>query len=277
MDVKITFSARFHYREGLSIVPHSHLDNQIQLVYGGTARSRLNDEEFSISSGDILFVRKGDFHAYTVTSPEGMRTMEVKFVTQDPSVQTLLDGVPSLFQDVDQQLFNVFTQIVLEGQRQNIEYKCMSEVLLMQVIIISARICARKAITAFETGSPIARSVQEGLASSVIDLVDDFIAHNINRSFSLQEVADGCGYSKDQIYRTIHKEKGMSAISYINRRRFDRARDMVKHTDLSLSEIAWNLGFENLQYFSRFFRRYAGTSPSDYCAKVRDTVRIKYL
>ena len=74
----------------------------------------------------------------------------------------------------------------------------------------------------------------------------------------------------------VKKETGMTAIQYISKLKYDQAKKMIQHTELSLSEIAWNLGFGSLQYFSRFFHEHSGLSPSEYMAKVRNTVRTDY-
>ena len=92
----------------------------------------------------------------------------------------------------------------------------------------------------------------------------------------MSELAKGCGYNQDFLYRMIKKETGLTAIQFVNKVKYDQARKLIQHTELSLSEIAWNLGFGSLQYFSRFFREHAGISPSDYMSKVRNTVRIDY-
>lgn len=56
----------------------------------------------------------------------------------------------------------------------------------------------------------------------------------------------------------------------------NRLRKLIQHTELSLSEIAWNLGFDTLQYFSKFFKEHAEISPSEYLEKTRHKVRTDY-
>jgi AraC-like DNA-binding protein len=45
------------------------------------------------------------------------------------------------------------------------------------------------------------------------------------------------------------------------------ARRLLKYTDKSIKEIAFEIGFEEIQTFSRFFKNYEGVSPSDFREK----------
>jgi len=58
--------------------------------------------------------------------------------------------------------------------------------------------------------------------------------------------------------------------------KFEHSLSLIQNTELSLSEVGWRLGFENLQYFSRFFKMHGGISPSEYISKVRHTTRTDY-
>lgn len=276
MDCKITFSGRFHYRMGGGVALHQHTDDyQIQLVYGGSASIGVDDTRFVINSGDIVFLRKDCRHVFNVISPEGMKTLEIKFMTDDPDLIAQFDNIDTLFQDRDRQIFNIFSHIVLEGQRKVLAYKMMSNALLLESLVLMSRICSDRSVVAFDS-TTVRPDMPAGKLSPVIESANEYIYRNINRNFSLKELADGCGYNQDYLYRTIKKELGMSAVQYVNHLRFEQAKRLIQHTELSLSEISWNLGFESLQYFSRFFKQHAKVSPSEYSAKVRKVIRTDY-
>lgn len=62
----------------------------------------------------------------------------------------------------------------------------------------------------------------------------------------------------------IKKETGRTAIDYIQQKMMDLAKDMLVRRDLSIGEIAYYLGYQYPQYFSRAFKKIAGCSPNDY-------------
>jgi AraC-like DNA-binding protein len=167
------------------------------------------------------------------------------------------------------------SRIVLEGQRRASYYKEMSNSLLLECIFLMSRMSHRASVSIFET-SFRDRPEPEKHTADLLDLVNGYIAKNLHVKITPADMAAACGYNQDYLYRFIRKKTGVSAVRYINQKKFDRAKELIIHTELSLSEISWNLGFETLQYFSRFFKDHAGIPPSEYSRKVRATVRTDY-
>lgn len=275
MDYKLTFSGRFHYRCGGGVSFHQHRDDyQIQLVYGGSANIRINSEIIHVTSGDVVFLKRGSYHEFFVDSKNGMRTLEVKFRTEDSELIALLDKISTCIRDEGERLFGIFSQIVMEGYRQVFPYKAMSNALLLECIALMVRISQSEKISSLDATSPSTsdRSKQSQLVADVTE----YISLNIGKHITINDIAKGCGYSSDYLYRVIKRETGRTAVQFVNNLKFKQAKRMIQHTELSLSEIAWDLGFSSLQYFSRFFRQHAGVSPSEYMTKVRSLIRTDY-
>ena len=68
----------------------------------------------------------------------------------------------------------------------------------------------------------------------------------------------------DYLSWLFHRETGMTLTRYINSLRLNRAVDLLKNTDYSVSEIAWICGYKNPAYFSRIFSREYGKSPGKF-------------
>ncbi|QQO10814.1 AraC family transcriptional regulator [Breznakiella homolactica] len=274
MDYKLTFSGRFHYRCGSGVSGHYHPeDYQIQLVYSGEAEAHVNGKPYRLKKNSIMLIPKGSAHDFHVISEDGMKTVEVKFVSDDPGFTELISGLDMVMAD-DGSIFEILSRVVLEGQRKISYYREMSNALLLECLLMMYRMAHRNSIPVFEVSK---LSKGEIIKNDILlDVIDDYIEKNIHKRFSLADVAKACGYNQDYIYRLIRKKTGLSAVQYINEKKFDRAKQLIMHTELSLSEIAWNLGFETLQYFSRFFKEHAGISPSDYSKEVRSTIRTDY-
>jgi AraC-like DNA-binding protein len=274
LEYRLTFSGRFHYRGGSILSSHYHSDFQIQLVYSGGGDCHINGTQYKIHQGTIIVVPKGSFHDFRVTNPKGMKTVEAKFVSSDPAMETIISQLEFPMED-DGTIFNIMSRIVLEGQRRTFYYKEMSNSLLLECIFLMFRMTHHAPDSVFETSS-WNRSEPEKHTEDLLGLVDNYIAKNIQIKISPADIAAACGYNQDYLYRFIRKKTGVSTIRYINQKKFDRAKELIIHTELSLSEISWNLGFETLQYFSRFFKDHAGIPPSEYSNKVRATIRTDY-
>jgi signal transduction histidine kinase/DNA-binding LacI/PurR family transcriptional regulator/AraC-like DNA-binding protein len=79
-----------------------------------------------------------------------------------------------------------------------------------------------------------------------------------------RDIAQHVGMVEDHLTHCFRQELGMTPITYLNRYRINRARHLLKHSELSITGIALEVGFSESSYFSRVFRRETGMSPESY-------------
>ncbi|HSI64469.1 MAG TPA: helix-turn-helix transcriptional regulator [Candidatus Saccharimonadia bacterium] len=68
----------------------------------------------------------------------------------------------------------------------------------------------------------------------------------------------------------MREEVGVTAGHIIRDRRLLDAKRQLSHSDLDVSEIAYDLGFKDPSYFSRFFRRETKCTPAEFRAEIRE-------
>jgi AraC family L-rhamnose operon transcriptional activator RhaR/AraC family L-rhamnose operon regulatory protein RhaS len=84
------------------------------------------------------------------------------------------------------------------------------------------------------------------------------------RRWTLQELAAAAHMSESSLLATFKDATGQSPIAYLIQLRIQRATELLRHGDQSISEIAFSVGFEDSNYFSRQFRKSMHTSPREY-------------
>jgi AraC-like DNA-binding protein len=91
-----------------------------------------------------------------------------------------------------------------------------------------------------------------------------YLHGNFARPLSRAEIAAEIGVNEDYLSRVFSRELGLSPWDYLNRYRILRAKELLRHSDASMSAIARLVGFADAAYFSRVFHKLSGTSPSAY-------------
>lgn len=92
----------------------------------------------------------------------------------------------------------------------------------------------------------------------------DYITHNYAEDITSSSAAMEFNISKSYFCRIFKQNFGQSFQNYVNMYRTEKAKVMLKTTNLPISEIALQVGFNSFSFFSKTFREYSGVTPSEY-------------
>lgn len=104
---------------------------------------------------------------------------------------------------------------------------------------------------------PTHTSVQTGI---------DYIAKHYAENVTIQQVADALNFSPTYFSRIFKKETGHNFVSYLTFVRIQKSVRFLRHTNHTIEQIAFELGFNTPSYFSTIFKKVVGLSPSEYRA-----------
>jgi transcriptional regulator GlxA family with amidase domain len=102
----------------------------------------------------------------------------------------------------------------------------------------------------------------------------NFIEEHCAEEISLAQVAKAANTSANYFSEKFKEATGTNFVHYVARTRFDRAAALLSDRDLRVSEIAFATGFQSLSQFNRVFRKFAGKSPTEYRADLRNGHRV---
>ena len=103
----------------------------------------------------------------------------------------------------------------------------------------------------------------------VIQDIEKYIEENLDKKLSLTDIAESIHMNKSYISRMFKEKAGENLFDYINKRKIEKAKQLIKNNELRMYEIAINVGMEDTAYFSRVFKKYEGISPSEYQKELR--------
>jgi len=96
----------------------------------------------------------------------------------------------------------------------------------------------------------------------------DYIHSNIHTPISIGELANYSFLTKDHFIRLFKKQMDCTPGKYINRKKIEKAQLMMLIGDHNIQELAYHLGFENVSYFNRLFKKLTGENPSTYKSRL---------
>ena len=95
-------------------------------------------------------------------------------------------------------------------------------------------------------------------------LAKEYMQENFWRSLTLEEVSAYVGFNASYFSNLFKRETSMNFLEYLTTLRIDHARERLMKTDDSVNEIADAVGYSDVKYFSRIFKRSLGLSPNKF-------------
>jgi AraC family transcriptional regulator len=108
-----------------------------------------------------------------------------------------------------------------------------------------------------------------GIAPRALRRVIDYIDSNLDSPLRMASLAEISGLSQHRFAHNFKSATGVPPYQYVLRARLDRAKQMLRQTNLSVLDIAYAVGCQSISRFNSLFRRELGTTPSSYRASFR--------
>ncbi len=99
--------------------------------------------------------------------------------------------------------------------------------------------------------------------------MQQWLQSNITYAVSVTNLAKQFRLTPRTLNRRFKRATGMTPLSYLQSLRIAGAKDLLRHSNLTVGDIAWQLGIQDVSYFSQLFRRHSGMSPLRYREAVR--------
>jgi AraC-like DNA-binding protein len=242
---------------------HFHFSPDLVIGLGGRTRLEFVDGEITLDRHEVAVIPAGIPHREVPIAKAGEpfqnlvisiynETICTQLQRTEPDAQTL--GVERQYFDSskDQLLIRYLEELSEQFHGRDPRRHYAVKGLMMAYLSTLAEIInhSREAAPVEKLKiSQAKRYVQEYLGSAEL---------------SVKQLAGLLHCSPDYLSHIFHRETGHRLIAYIHRERVKVAMNMLRNTALSVSEVAYALGFESQAYFSRVFKRLAYKTPMDY-------------
>ena len=233
-----------------------HWHDSIELLYfkEGEADIKCDDNAFHVKAGDLAVVNINQLHTVNPASefclyhcfiiPQELfdnRDINIytasfsNLVSGDDELSCLFDRVTEEFK-----LNKASSKLAIKGQLYN----------------IFAHLLRYHKDEGSQT-KPHRKKILGIIKSSLL-----YMENNFQKSVSLDEICQKEGLSKYYFCRMFKEAVGQSPIEYLNLLRINKAAELLKSGSYNVSEAAEMCGFNNINYFSKVFKKYKNTLPS---------------
>jgi len=100
--------------------------------------------------------------------------------------------------------------------------------------------------------------------NTAVHQIMSYIAHHYNQNISLSVLAEKYGLNKSYISGLIGQVTRQNFRTYVNGYRLERAKELLKHTEKSVTDICFECGYNNIRTFNRAFAEQMNMSPREF-------------
>jgi AraC-like DNA-binding protein len=226
-------------------------------VVKGKGYLLLNDEEACIQSGDMFVLFPRDVHYYHANPDDPWELMWVCF--NGSSSEYILSSVGITKEQSI--LYNIVNQNLKASLNEIINDLGTNPDNMNQLYSIGTLFIL---LSKIQQGIEKSNYSDHAKKQSVIEQVTNFIDSNYHMQLNVDVLCNYINYSRSYLSRVFKVETGYTIPEYVNNVRINRAKLLLKETNLSMQEIAISVGFPDAFYFSKIFKKQTGYAPSGY-------------
>lgn len=244
------------------VVLHTHDFIEIVYVREGSAIQRVNDIEYTVSRGDLLFLNYGAEHSFV--PQEDFTYFNVSIYPE-----TMASNVISPTNAFAVLTLTAFNEIVPEEGHGRVTFYGSARAEIENILV--AMLKEQEGHLAFRDIvmnsymslliMKIVRKVSGEIDSDEIwPEIAKYIEENLDQDLSLTSLANKCFYNPSYFSRIFKERYSIPLSEYVMKKRMEKAYDLLMTTDLSISAIASMVGFNNKSFFYKtFYKAYKKT------------------
>lgn len=272
-DLMFPLDVFLNLTSDLFVYCNYHKDMEIIYIKEGKAAFNINNSTYEASAGQALFINSGYIHtglpiedtfccAYAIVF--GLEMLDIcqakyiePFVNNKYRFPCLISGEHPW----EVEILNAISRIIeifydkTYGYELSITanlYKILSEIIINKKYIISEN----------DYGNPL-KLIQ-------VKKTLKYIQENYTDKIYISELAQEANISKDYFCKIFKSMTGKTPVEYINTYRIHKACSLLEKSEMSVLEIALTVGFEDVSFFIKTFKKLLGITPKIYRQSHRD-------
>ena len=246
-----------HETPGWYNVEHSHSACELVYLTKGQESAIINEKRYEVSAGEVVIINSKMLHQEWANATQireaiicTFDSFQIENLPQNCLIDEEICPVIHLSQNKEQ-IDHCF-HFLLEESRKEGPYNYYLISLIMQQILVLL----------FRNIKSEKKKEKDFLKEC--NIVISYIEEHYKEQITLDDLAKQVFISKGHLSHIFRAQMGEAPIQYLIRKRMEEAKKLLVKTDLTISEVALEVGYENPVYFSQIFNKETGVSPMKY-------------
>lgn len=249
---RVRFPSSYQFRT------HRHPETEINYLTSGICVMGVGSQFVTLKQGDCILIYPGQKHSFIGDIHKSSGLVQVEYQILPDS--ELLSRLPVFSQPAGYIKLNACQHLEIHLEQicrccrdTASEWNELKNKYLFFQLFIELCQCCEHLLTAPTSGA----------CHKIADLIA-YINETYNQDLNIESLSRRFELSSRYVRQYFQKEMGMKCSQYITMLRLNKAKELLWHTDKSITEIALLTGFNSSQYFSKVFFSFTKMTPTNY-------------
>jgi len=251
---------------------HAHPELELTYILKGYGKRIIGNKVEPFKAGDMVFIGSNVPHVW-LSDPvfyeeNSMLESQVIVTYFNPAIFQHFCSTVREFDDINRMIYEASKGIQILGKTH--------EIIAKKLLALSSKNGFEKVNELLQIMHLISVSldinfINKGVVSEeepvhsdrIVDVIR-YAKEHLGRSISLKEVADISCMTEQSFCRFFKKRTQKTFFQYLNDLRIDQAKQLLRESDRSISDIAYLCGFSSSSHFCKVFKEYTEESPLQY-------------
>lgn len=254
-----------------------------EMIYADRGKIKITagDKTRLLNAGEIAFHKPGEFHAVNICENTAADYFVVAFVCESEVMREFENGIFFLNTRERNYLYDAY-RYSQNTYRTEITPGCITSEIstgsaslysnavknFLELLLIS--VLLRKNNT--KSPQRIDTYAKQTSEKHFVSAVEDYLDKHISENLTIEKISDNFNCSASMLKKTFQKAHDGGIINYFIDLKMDEAKRLITESEMTVSEIADKLGFQNSSYFARIFKKRVGMTPSEFGSSFKENV-----
>lgn len=266
----------FEYMKDFDFAGEKHNFWEFIYVDKGMVRIAMDNTEYVLNKGDIAFHQPNEFHNVRATGEVAPNLIVISFECKNSAMNFFKCKILQL----DEHDRAILADILIEARKlfacplndpytQYMPKKDAFPSGSEQLIELYLELFLIRLYRRYTAASALSDLSAVKNSTDVFNHIADYMESNIAAHLSLEQICKDNMISRTQLQKVFQKECGLGVIEYFSQKKIEAAKQMIRNGKLNFTQIAEQLGYSSIHYFSRQFKKITDMSPSEYASSVK--------
>lgn len=269
----------FEYTNRFYFPGETHNFWEFVCVDKGSVDICMNDTELTLKKGEIAFHQPGEFHKVSTYGQIAPNLIVISFQSESPLMDFFRGRIlkinqkeQALLGDILIEAGHLFSSSLSDPYLTQMEKKDSAPLGSEQLIRIYLEQFLIHLIRRYSVSEVLPEESSIKNTAEMFKRVTAYMEAHISQQLTIEQICWDNLIGRTQLQKIFQQEAGTGIIDYFSKLKIDAAKHMIRDGRLNFTQIADQLGYSSIYYFSRQFKKITGMSPSDYASSVKAIV-----